>query len=381
MRVLQLGKFYEPVVGGIETHLRLLSEGLAASGVEVEVLVHHTERMTVRGTVRGVPVTRVGSFGRLLSADLSPGLIGELSRPFDVLHLHVPHPVGMLAYLMSRKPRHALVVTHHSDIVKQARLRSALAPLFRSVMSRAGAVISTSERYLASSAELVPYRAKVRVIPYGIDLSAFTPSLRESAKAQEIRARYRGPLLLAAGRLIYYKGFDVLLDAMKAVRGHLLLVGDGPLREELTSQARRNGIHERVTFVGNVPNAEMGAYYGAADLFVLPSVARSEAFGIVQIEAMASGLQVVNTALASGVPGVSLDGVTGSTVEPNNPSVLAEALTGLLDDPDRRARFAVAARERAMEFFTSRRMVADTLALYQSLLTVPERRTPSVRTA
>ena len=208
MRVLQLGKFYEPVVGGIETHLSLLSEGLAGAGVQVEVLVHHTERVTVRETVREIPITRVGSFGHLLSADLSPGLIRELSRPFDILHLHVPHPMGMLAYVMSRKPRHALVVTHHSDIVKQARIRAALTPLFRSVMTRADAVISTSERYLTSSAELVPYRAKVRVIPYGIDLSAFTPALRESSKAREIRARYRCPVLLAAGRLIYYKGFS-----------------------------------------------------------------------------------------------------------------------------------------------------------------------------
>jgi rhamnosyl/mannosyltransferase len=381
MRVLQLGKFYEPVVGGIETHLSLLSEGLAASGVHVEVLVHHTERVTARETVRGIPVTRVGSLGRLLSANLSPGLIRELSRPFDILHLHVPHPMGMLAYVMSRKPRHALVVTHHSDIVKQARTRAALKPLFRSVMTRADAVISTSERYLSSSAELGPYRAKARVIPYGIDLSAFTPALRESPKAREIRARHGGPLILAAGRLIYYKGFEVLLDAMKTVRGHLLLVGDGPLRQKLTARARRNGIDDRVTFVGNVPNAEMGGYYGAADVFVLPSVARSEAFGIVQIEAMASGLPVVNTALASGVPGVSLNGATGLTVEPNDPSALGKALTGLLDAPDVRARFAAAARERAMEFFTSRRMVAETLDLYRSLVTVPEPRIPSVRTA
>jgi rhamnosyl/mannosyltransferase len=368
MRVLQLGKFYEPVVGGIETHLSLLADSLSASGVDVEVLVHNTDRRTVRESIRRVPVTRVGSFGRILSADLSPGLIGELSRPFDILHLHVPHPMGMLAYLLAKTSSHALVVTHHSDIVKQARLRVALQPLFRAVMRRADAVVATSDRYVASSAELAPYRSKVRVIPYGIDLASFNPELRNGPRARELRRQYGSPLLLAVGRLIYYKGFDVLLDAMKNVRGHLLLVGDGPLLQPLKERARRNAVHDRVTFVGSVHNADMGPYYGAADLFVLPSVARSEAFGIVQIEAMASGLPVVNTALSSGVPSVSLDGVTGLTVEPMSAPALARALTRLLEDNVLRARFAAAGRQRALDMYTEQRMGDAVLALYSTLV-------------
>jgi rhamnosyl/mannosyltransferase len=368
MRVLQLGKFYEPVVGGIETHLSLLVEALVAIGVQVEVLVHNTEPTTVRERIRGVSVTRVASFGRLLSADLSPGLVRELSRPFDILHLHVPHPVGMLSYLLAKVPPHALVVTHHSDIVRQAALRTALQPMFRSVMRRADAIIATSETYLSSSPELARYRSKVRVIPYGIDLASFAPELREEEGSRKLRARHGAPLLLAVGRLIYYKGFDVLVDAMKHVPGHLLLVGDGPLRSELEKRARRQGVQDRITFVGSVHNAEMGPYYGAADVFVLPSVARSEAFGIVQIEAMAAGLPVVNTALASGVPGVSVHGVTGLTVEPNDPRGLAGALRRLLEDQPLRARFGAAARHRAVEFFTSRRMAAETADLYRDLV-------------
>jgi rhamnosyl/mannosyltransferase len=367
MRVLQLGKFYEPAVGGIETHLSLLTDALTAAGVNVEVLVHNTGRATVRQSVRGVPVTRVGSFGRLLSADLSPGLIRELSRGYDVLHLHAPHPIGMLAYLLAKTSPHTLVVTHHSDIVKQVRSRAALQPILGAVMKRADAIVATSERYLASSAELAPYRSKVRVIPYGIDLGAFSPALREGTQARELRVKYGPRLLLAAGRLIYYKGFEFLLDAMKHVRGHLLLIGDGPLRRELQQRASRNGVEDRVTFIGSVQNSEMGPYYGAADVFVLPSVARSEAFGIVQIEAMGAGLPVVNTALASGVPGVSLDGVTGFTVEPMKAGALSDALTRLLDDDALRARFSSAARERAVELFTARRMGAETLALYHDL--------------
>jgi rhamnosyl/mannosyltransferase len=381
MRVLQLGKFYEPVVGGIETHLSLLAEGLAASGVDVEVLVHNAGWATVRESVRGVPVTRAGSFGRMLSADFSPGLIRELSRACDILHIHVPHPIGMLAYVLARKRPHALVVTHHSDIVKQARIRTALEPLFRTVMGRADAIVATSERYVASSTELTPYRSKVRVIPYGIDLGSYSPDLRRSSRARELRARYGSPLLLAAGRLIYYKGFDILLDAMKEVRGHLLLIGDGPLRDELQQRARRNGVQDRVTFVGSVQHADMGPYYGAADVFVLPSVARSEAFGIVQIEAMAAGVPVVNTSLASGVPGVSLDGVTGLTVKPNDTAALAGAVRCLLEDGALRVRLAAEARKRAVELFTAQRMVAETLDLYRGLARGDVRSAMAVRTA
>src|SRR5262249_13180444 len=157
----------------------------------------NTGRTTVREFVRGIPVTRVGSFGRMLSADLSPGLVRELSRPFDILHLHVPHPVGMLAYLVAKTPAHSLVVTHHSDIVKQARYRAVLGPLFPSVMQRADAIVATSDRYVASSAEIAPYRSKVRVIPYGIDLASFSPELSQDPRARKLRAQYRSPVLLA----------------------------------------------------------------------------------------------------------------------------------------------------------------------------------------
>jgi rhamnosyl/mannosyltransferase len=367
MRVLQLGKYYEPHVGGMETHLGLLAHGLTARGLDVEVLVHGGGRRTLRETVRGIPVTRVGALGRLMSTEFSPSLVTELSRLYDVLHLHTPHPMAMVAYLAARKPAHALVITHHSDIVRQARVRSVLQPLFRAVLERADAIIATSQRYLESSDELKPYRTKVKVIPYGIDLQRFSPSLKQLAPALEIRSKHGTRIVLATGRLIYYKGFEVLLDAMRTVRAHLLLVGDGPLRAALEARARRNGVGDRVTFVGSVPNEDMGRYYGAADVFALPSIARSEAFGIVQIEALASTLPVVNTSLASGVPDVSLHDVTGLTVAPNDAGALADALNRLLDDPEFARRLGNRGRECALERFSADRMVDETVALYREV--------------
>jgi len=365
MRVLQLGKYYEPYVGGIETHLALLAHGLQARGVEVEVLVHGNGTRTVRENVRGIPVTRVGALLRALSTELAPSLVGELSRSYEVLHLHAPHPMAMVAYLLARKPPHALVITHHSDIVRQVRLKGLLSPVFGAVHSRAAAIIATSQRYLDTSREIGEFRPKVRVIPYGSDLHQFSPLLKDSRPAHELRSKCGERVVLATGRLIYYKGFEVLLDAMRTVRGHLLLIGDGPLRGALEDRARRNGIRERVTFVGAVPNDRMGPYYGAADVFVLPSIARSEAFGIVQIEALACGIPVVNTALASGVPDVSIHDVTGLTVPPNDAEALALAISRVLDDPALAARLSSKARQRALERFTADRMVEETLAVYR----------------
>ena len=367
MRVLQLGKYYEPHVGGIETHLGLLANGLTARGVELEVLVHGSGTKTVHETVRGIPITRVGTLGRILSTDLSPSLVTELCRPYDVLHLHTPHPMAMFAYLAARKPHHVLVITHHSDVVRQVRMRSVLQPLFRAVMARADAIIATSQRYVESSEELRPYRSRVRVIPYGINLEQFSPSLKQLRSARDLRTKYGERIVLATGRLIYYKGFEVLLDAMKTVRAHLLLIGDGPLRSALEVRARRNRISERVTFVGAVPNEDMGRYYGAADVFAFPSIARSEAFGIVQIEALATALPVVNTSLPSGVPDVSVHDVTGVTVAPNDAHALGRALSLLLDDAELARRLGASGRQRALERFTADRMVDETLATYCEL--------------
>jgi rhamnosyl/mannosyltransferase len=370
MRVLHLGKYYDPYMGGIETHLSMLCMGLLESH-EVEVLVCNTDRRTVHETVGGVRVTRAGAWARAFSTHLTPALVTELSsRSYDVLHLHTPNPMGMLAYVMARKPRgHHLVVTHHSDVVRQVRMRRWLDPLFSRVMCRADVILATSAGYAATSRELAPHRERVRVIPYGIDLDPYVSPDHASA-AKELRARFGQRVVLGVGRLIYYKGFDVLLDAIARIDAHLVIVGDGPLRQSLEKRAGELGIARRVTFAGEVHQKDMPAWYRAADVFAFPSVARSEAFGIVQLEAMASGIPVVNTSLDSGVPDVSLDGETGLTVPPLNPITLAEALERLLSDGAWRARLGAAGRERAAAVFSKQRMLRAHEELYQELVQV-----------
>ncbi|MGH7880616.1 MAG: glycosyltransferase, partial [Candidatus Binataceae bacterium] len=178
-------------------------------------------------------------------------------------------------------------------------------------------------------------------------------------------------IVLGVGRLVYYKGFEHLIRAMARVAGHLLIVGEGPRHLQLERAARVAGVGARVSFLGDLSRDELIATYHAADVFVLPAVARSEAFGIVQLEAMACGRPVVNTRVASGVPFVSIDSETGITVEPGAPEALSAALNLLLDDPELRARYGAAGAQRVRDHFDLATMLDRTLALYRQILGAP----------
>ncbi len=368
MRVLQLGKYYYPYMGGIESHLDVLCRGLSRV-VDIEAVVFNTEPRTFHDNIDGVKVTRCAEFVRIASTSVSLAMLAELSRrDFDILHLHLPNPIAAAAYLGARKPRtHRLVVTHHSDIVRQEKLKRLIRPLMRLVMERADVIVVTSPEYLASSDELRPYISKCKLIPYGIELTSPQSTSTNTLAAAKIRKDIVGPIVLAVGRLIYYKGFDVAIRAMARVPATLLLIGDGPLRKSLEALSSELGLSDRVRFVGEVHNSALLPYYLASDVFVLPSVARSEAFGIVQLEAMACGIPVVNTRLASGVPYASRHLETGLTVEPGNVRALSEALNQLLVRDETWTRFSLAARIRVEQEFSAQRMVTRLMDMYSSL--------------
>ncbi len=367
MKVVQLGKYYHPHTGGIETHLRLLCESLRGV-VDVAAVVFNTGRKTVRESADGVRLTRCGSLLTVASSPLSPAMVWELSnRKYDVLHLHAPNPFAAAAYLASRKPHHALVVSHNSDIVRQARLKRLVNPVINQVLDRAAAILVASPNYLASSKELAPFRAKCRVVPYGIDLEELAPDAEALSMAASIRERYPGRIALSVGRLVYYKGFEVAIEAMQHIDATLLIVGDGPLRASLQAKARALRVDAKVAFLGEIHNHRLLPYYLAADVFVLPSVARSEAFGIVQLEAMACRVPVVNTALDSGVPFASRHGDSGLTVPPGDARALGAAIRLLLGDDALRKRFGERGRARVEAEFSVGQMSAEILRTYHDV--------------
>ena len=362
-RVLHVGKFYPPHKGGMETHLRDLCERLGAR-YETRVLVANADRRAAEETIGGVRVTRMATPFSLGAAPVCPGLSRRIrDSGAQVVHLHFPHPTAVLAYLRSGH-RGPLVVTYHSDVVRQKLLGRAFLPILHRFLARASAVIATSPDYVASSPVLARHRERCRVIPLGVETARFGRVGDDEVRG--VRERFGERLILGVGRLIYYKGFAHLVRAMREVDARLLLVGEGPLREGLEREARDCGVAGRVHFLGEV--ADAAPYFRAADVFALPSVARSEAFGIVQLEAMACGVPVVNTRLDSGVPFVSPDGVTGLTVPPADPAALASALNRLLADAPLRARLGDAGRLRVRRLFTADVMAEQTMQLYKEVL-------------
>jgi rhamnosyl/mannosyltransferase len=364
MRVLHLGKFYPPYKGGVETYLEGLCQCLAPT-VQLQVVVagESGRRTELTG---GVQVVRLRTWKVVASTPLCEGMIEAIhSWPCDIIHLHWPNPFAVLAYLVSGCPA-KLVVTYHSDVIRQRFLAAMFGPILRHVLRRADAIIVTSPNFVEHSSTLRRFRHRCRVVPLGMRPDSLNVNENEVA---EIRARFGTPVVLAAGRLVYYKGLHYLIDAMKSVDAHLVIVGTGPLREQLQAQIGREGLAHRVSLVGEVER--IGPYYHAADVFVLASIARSEAFGIVQLEAMACGKPVVNTRLNSGVPFVSLHGATGLTVDPANPAELASALRILLQNHRFQSRLGAAARQRVAQEFTLNLMAQRTLALYRELAGQP----------
>ena len=363
--------YYPPVQGGMEKSIHWMADQTRGDFV-VRVLVASRTRSFVDEQIDGVRVVRVGCLGRVLSSPIAPGFVTWLRRlDSDILHFHMPNPMGELAYLIARPRRGRVVVTYHSDIVRQRLTGLLYAPLQRAFLSRARLIMPTSQRYLETSATLRPHRDRCRVVPLGIPLETYEESESSRAFGGKIRAQTPGKIrIVFLGVLRYYKGLTFLLEAMRDLprEACLCIGGEGPERATLERRAAELGIADRVLFLGELSHDEAVGLLRAGDVFCLPAHLRSEAFGLSQIEAMACGLPVVSTNLPTGVPEVNRDGETGRVVQPANPGALRDALTLLIADPDARRRMGQAGRSRAHALYSARRMGDDLKRAYSQVL-------------
>jgi len=364
-RVLQIGKFYAPFRGGIESHVADQSEALLEHA-DVKVIVANHDRTLSRETRNGVSVTRLPTWINVAGAPICPAMVREI-REFqpDIIHLHLPNPGAVLAILASGHSGN-LVCTYHSDVVRQRFFARAFQPVMDRILKRTDAIVVSSWKYARSSPGLRSFQSRCRVIPFGIVHTRFEQ--QDESQVEAIRNQFGPRIVLGVGRLVYYKGFEYLIRAMERVDGTLLVIGTGRLHEALSAEIRDRGLHARVHLLGDVPDAQLANYYRAADIFVLPSVERSEAFGIVQLEAMACGKPVINTQIDSSVPCVSENGATGITVPPKDVDALADAIRVLLDNDALRRSYGEAARRRVHDRFTIEAATNDLLRLYFELL-------------
>jgi glycosyltransferase involved in cell wall biosynthesis len=372
LKILQLSKFYPPVLGGIESVAFELTEGMNRLGFTIDVLCANTTSRTSHDqSASGYRIIRAGSWGKLLSTSIAPAMLTEAKRLFigkDIVHVHMPDPMAAFAVWMA-KPRGKVVLHWHSDVVNQRRALKLYEPLQEWLLRRADAVIATSAHYVQSSTCLQAWKSKVHIIPIGISEDSRPDA---TSKAQALRERFIGKkIVFSLGRMTYYKGFDVLIDAVSSLPADtvVLVGGGGELLEGYRRRVVAEGLSDRIEFVGRIPDEDVPGYFAAANVFCLSSIVRAEAYGVVLLEAMAMGKPIVTTDISgSGVPWVNQHGVTGLNVPVRNSDELAAALSRILEDAELSARFGSAGRQRFLSCFTSASMVDRTLELYRNLL-------------
>jgi rhamnosyl/mannosyltransferase len=383
MRIVHIYKDYFPVLGGIENHIKQLAEAQVQRGHEVDVLVTNLDATYAFETINGVRVTKAPRHLNVQSAPIGfsfRAAVERLTTDADIAHLHAPYPIGEICNLISGRARKT-VITWHSDIVRQKTLLRVYAPILRRVIAKADVIIPTSEVYARTSPWLCDHLAKCRPVPLGIDIARFAPGRgageQRSGELHDSPSLLRSsvPLrLLSVGRLRYYKGLDRLIRVAPRLHDvHITIVGVGPMEAEWKALAQQLNVADRVTFAGEVNDAELPNWYRAADAYVIPATSRAEAFGIAILEAMASGLPVISTDVGTATSWINQDGVTGFVTPPDDDGALVGAIEKLRSVSARR-RLGQAARARVEAEFTVERMVEKIEHIYSEILDSPQSR-------
>jgi ABC-type polysaccharide/polyol phosphate export permease/glycosyltransferase involved in cell wall biosynthesis len=378
LSVLHIFKVYYPdLFGGTLSVIRDICAGLKHR-FTASVLVCSKSGGGRQIEVNGVAVERVRSFGDVLSLPAAPTFPWRLWRRIagqDLLALHAPFPLADLVFALGFGRGRPLVVHWHADIVSHATLRPLVEPLMRRTLRQADAIIVSDAILLNSSPLLLEFSDKCHVVPFGIDVSKYDCPALTQPRA-EVGAD-RGRLVLACGRLIPYKGFDVLVRAAVGRNFEVWIVGEGRERVRLEKLIAELGLEDRVRLLGSVPDSELVKFMRIANVFVMPSVTNAETFGLAQLEAMAAGRPIVNTALDTAVPRVARHGIEALTVRPGDHEELANAIDTLIGDVDRRRRMGEAARLRATSRYSTLAFREGVEMVYRQAVAAREARASS----
>ncbi|HKZ98238.1 MAG TPA: glycosyltransferase family 4 protein [Thermoplasmata archaeon] len=374
MRVAQVTPWFYPHLGGVESHVLSLSRHLAARGHDVVVVTsRHDPSIPEEENLFGIRVVRVRTRFVTLRTPVAPRTRGALERiDPEIIHAHSPPPLS--AYYASKVAETRGVpfaVTHHCDPELPLPFGPLVEGLYRrtlgaATLRRADRVIVTTRTYAATSRAV--WRHNPVVIPNAVDDRRFRPD----ADGAGVRARLGipdgRPVVLLVGRIVPHKGIEHLVEAAQAAPDALFLVaGTGSSLPAMKRLSRVLRVDDRVRFIGRVSEARLPELYAACDVFVLPSVSRLEAFGIVALEAMATGKPVV-VADIPGVRDVIEDGREGLLADPVNPQDLAAKINRLLEDPSLRVEMGRRGREKVEASFTIDRVTDQVVAVYEALL-------------
>ncbi len=368
VKILQVNKLYYPWIGGVEKVVQQIAEGLnGKDNFEIEVLSCQPKGKAKVEDINGLRVYKSSSWGMFLGMPFSLNffsLFKKLSREAGIIALHHPFPLADLAVFLF-PPAAKLIVHYHSDIVRQRIFNFFLRPFALNTLRKAQKIIISNPNMLKSSPLLKRFQEKCRIIPYGVDL----PEIERAQNGEEvkkIKQKY-GRFILFAGRLSYYKGVHYLISAVQDITANLVIIGEGKRERFLRKMVKDLKIENRVFFLPHQEKKKLINFYKATEVFVLPSIFKSEAFGIVLIEAMASGTPIISTELGTGTSWLNVDGETGFVVPPRSPSALSSAIKKILENKKLAVRLSQNAQKRVKEKLNLEKMLKDNQKVYREL--------------
>lgn len=383
MRVLHIGKYFPPAPGGMESYLGELVTALENQNTTSYVLAHTWDdaEPSIAHPSPHVTVQRVPTYGQICYVPIAPAFPFYLIKAIkefkpDIIHIHMPNASGLWALLTSFSI--PLVVHWHADTIfpPEKKVHRALYAIYRPfenwLLRKAACIIATSDMYLGHSKPLRAHHGKCHVIPLGIrseNLPAPTPSAKQATRQRWLNNE-NTKLIVSIGRFAYYKGFHNLVSAMQQIEhAHLIMIGSGEEFASIKKQILECNLSDRITLAGRVSEDELHQLLAAADVFCLPSIERTEAFGMVLLEAMHHGTPCISTDISGSATGwVNKNGETGLVVSPDNIPELAAAIKKLTKNSTLRKQFGSAATSRLHQCFHIDRTVTQLSNLYRKVL-------------
>lgn len=354
-------------MGGVEQVINQLARGAVKLGIEVDVLSLAADHAPRTIEIDGYKAHRakldwhVASTGFSVSAFLR---FSKLAKKADLIHYHFPWPFMDVVHFATRVKKPS-IVTYHSDIIRQKNLLKVYRPLKKLFLSSVNSIVASSPNYLGTSEVLKSYASKVVVIPYGLDKATYPQP--EPDRVVHWRKQFGDKFFLFVGVLRYYKGLHILLEAAQGTNYPIVIVGAGPIEQELKAQAAQLGLHN-VHFLGHISDEDKVALLTLCYGVVFPSHLRSEAFGISLLEGAMYGKPMISSEIGTGTTFINLADKTGLVVPPSDPAALRQAMRSLWEHPEQAAQMGRLAEARYWQHFTADQMVRSYVDLYGELV-------------
>jgi len=370
MKVVHVFKTYYPdTYGGMEETIRQLCLQTSQHGVSNTVITL-SSRIKESETLER-PECRLVRFPITFDVASTPCSFSlfyafkKLVADADLIHYHFPWPVSDLMHVFGRI-KTPYIITYQSDIVKQKTLKRLYSPLKHRFLGGAKLITVATPQYMESSKVLSRHQKLCRLMPLGLDDKAY-PAVDQN-RLEHWKGRLGSGFFLFVGVLRYYKGLTYLIKALCGTSYRVVIVGDGPTKDALYSEAIRLGVQNQVIFTGFLSNEDKVCLYSLSAAFIFPSHLRSEAYGISLLEAAVFQSCLISCEISTGTSYINKDGETGFVVEPANPDALREVMETISANPDKAKVMGKAARKRFETYFTAKQMGETCLNLYHEAL-------------